>query len=50
MTQDELVDLEIKLDCELAVMRQHFLLENNNNLTLESDSKTAINNMKRALN
>ena len=50
ITQDELMDLEIKLDCELAVTHQYFLLENSENLPLESDSKTAIKNMKRALN
>ena len=50
ITQDELMDLEIKLDCELAVMYQYFLLENSENLSLESDSKTAIKNIKRALN
>ena len=49
ITQDELMDLEIKLDCELAVMYQYFLLESSENLPLESDSKTATKNMKRAL-
>ena len=42
-TQDELMDLEIKLDCELAVMYQYFLIENSEDLPLESDDwRTAI--------
>ena len=44
ITQDELMDLEIKLDWELAVMYQDFVLENSEDLPLESDDwRTAIN-------
>ena len=52
ITEEKLLELSTDLDstCEIASAHQDFLLKNNENLPLDGDGRTAIQNMMHALN